>query len=777
MNNYSESLINDIKKVIGEIIINQFRNVIGRFRENLFEQQKSFEQEMHEQQKLFEQGMHEQQKSFEQGIQEIKTIIIGTISPSPNTRSEILETLRDFNQNILNYQSSLTNTNSSINKVHQKFNSIDNVLMNTNNSINQVHRKINSFENELTNISNSINQISQKYNFIDNVPTIPNNSTEHINHKVDSFEQILISTNNSINQIHQKFNSFDNTLADQNSLINQIHQKFNSFENILTNPKDSTEHINQQLNYLEQILTNTSGSINQVNKKIESIDTILTNTKNTNNSISQLNKKIKSIDTILANTTNTNNSINQVHNKIKSINTILTNPENSIESIKQKLNSFEQVLTNTDISITQFQQTFTSFDNTIMNIKNTLEQVLNNLNSLPSKVEDASVQNNAQLFQNLKRSLDRFGNKFNEIKESMSEIFISNLTNINTSITKVADKTTEIYSNSFSIKNLNVGIRLKDSNNKNIHSILELPNERIAAGTNEDIYIWKINLVKNISELIVQKKKAHLKFVSSLCNLSESRMASSSEDTLIKIWKLKEDSLKFIGKIDGNSSCVKSIIPIIYDKKEFIVSCVPEKSYIKIWGYELKDDGEFKSEEIQTLSKDNKTPRSVIEIKSKNILVSSWTTSSESKNSCLILHEFYEAKYKEKNKLEFVYSENKGIVQVNDNYIAVLNEYVNPPEINLIDLTNFTIQKRINDSDIKQDGSLTRINDYSFIYSNVGVVYQIVRGINNDYFKIVSQIKNIDLLDGRKGIIVSKGGKYIYGVDITDGIFLINVYY
>ena len=566
-------------------------------------------------------------------------------------------------------------------------------------------------------------------------------------------------------------------MADQNSLINQIHQKFNSFENILTNPKDSTEHINQQLNYLEQILTNTSGSINQVNKKIESIDTILTNTKNTNNSISQLNKKIKSIDTILANTTNTNNSINQVHNKIKSINTILTNPENSIESIKQKLNSFEQVLTNTDISITQFQQTFTSFDNTIMNIKNTLEQVLNNLNSLPSKVEDASVQNNAQLFQNLKRSLDRFGNKFNEIKESMSEIFISNLTNINTSITKVADKTTEIYSNSFSIKNLNVGIRLKDSNNKNIHSILELPNERIAAGTNEDIYIWKINLVKNISELIVQKKKAHLKFVSSLCNLSESRMASSSEDTLIKIWKLKEDSLKFIGKIDGNSSCVKSIIPIIYDKKEFIVSCVPEKSYIKIWGYELKDDGEFKSEEIQTLSKDNKTPRSVIEIKSKNILVSSWTTSSESKNSCLILHEFYEAKYKEKNKLEFVYSENKGIVQVNDNYIAVLNEYVNPPEINLIDLTNFTIQKRINDSDIKQDGSLTRINDYSFIYSNVGVVYQIVRGINNDYFKIVSQIKNIDLLDGRKGIIVSKGGKYIYGVDITDGIFLINVYY
>jgi WD40 repeat protein len=280
------------------------------------------------------------------------------------------------------------------------------------------------------------------------------------------------------------------------------------------------------------------------------------------------------------------------------------------------------------------------------------------------------------------------------------------------------------------------------------------------------------------------KKKAHLKIISSLCNLSESRIASSSEDALIKIWKLKdrdedgENSLKLIGKIEGNFSWVTIIIPIIYDKKNFIVSCIPEKSYIKIWKYELTDNVSFKSEDIQTLSKDNRKPLSILEIKNKNIIVSSWETFSESEHSCLIFYEFHETSYREKNKLEYGYSQNKGIVQLNDNYIAVLNEYSkNQPEICLIDLTDFTLQKRINNLDIKTYGSLTRINDSSFIYSNVGVVCQIVKGINNRDFKIVSLMKNIKSLDGRKGIIVSKGGKYIYGVDITYGIFLINAYY
>ena len=877
MNNYSQPLLNEIKKLMEEGILNQFRNAIGRLKENSFEQRR-----------LFEEGMHEQQKSFEQRIQEIKTIITDTLSP-PNTNNKILDMLTDFNQNILNNQNSLTTANNSINKVYKKFNSIDNVLMNTNNSLNQLHRKITSFENELANIKNSINQISQKYNVINNVPTIPKDSTETvdkkfnsfeqiltninntmnqihqkfnsienkspdtkapmepINKKFNSFEQILTNINNTMNQIHQKFNSFDNTFADQNgsielinqkfdsfeqkltnannsinqvhqkvnfintivantkdsiepinqkfnsfeqefmntnnsinqvnqkftsfnnaiinanNSINQIHQKFNSFENIITNPKDSIECIHQKFNYFEQILLNTSNSINQVNKQIESIDTILTNTSNTNDSINQVNKQIESIDTILTNTSNTNNLINQVNKQLISIDSILTNPTNSIERINQKINSFEEILTNAT---------------------NSVEQVSNNLNSLSSTVEDVFTQNNTQLFQQFKLLLDKFEKKFNGIPGSISEILDPNLTRINTSISKVVENTTEIYNNSLSIKNLNLGMRLKDSNNKDIHSILELPNERIAAGSNEDICIWKIDLVNKTSELKKTKKKAHSKIISSLCNLSESRIASSSEDALIKIWKLKEKdedgkiSLKLIGTIEGNFSWVTIIIPIIYDKENFIVSCIPEKSWIKIWKCELAENVEFKSEDIQTLSKGNRKPRSILEIKSKNILVSSWETFSESEQSCLIFYEFHKTSYSEKNKLEYVYSQNKGIVQVNDNYIAVLNEYSkNQPEICLIDLTDFTLQKRINNLDIKTYGSLTRINDSSFIYSNVGVVCQILRGINNRDFKIVSLMKNCNSLDGRKGIIVSKGGKYIYGVDMTYGIFLINAYY
>ena len=613
----------------------------------------------------------------------------------------------------------------------------------------------------MTNANNSINQVHQKVNFINTIVANTKDSIEPINQKFNSFEQEFINTNNSINQVNQKFTSFNNAIINANNSINQIHQKFNSFENISTNPKDSIERIHQKFNYFEQILLNTSNSINKVNKQIESIDTILTNTTNTNNSIKKVNKQIESIDTILTNTSNTNNLINQVNKQLISIDSILTTFPNSIEPINQKINSFEEILTNAT---------------------NSIEQVSNNLNSLPSTVEDAFTHNNTQLFQQFKLLLDKFETKFNGIPGSILEILNPNLTSINTSISKVVDNITEIYNNSLSIKNLNLGMRL-DSNKKDIHSILELPNERIAAGSDEDIYIWKIDLVNKTSELKITKKKAHSKFISSLCNLSESRIASSG-DALIKIWKLKDkdkdgkNSLELIGTIEGNFSWVTIIIPIIYDKKDFIVSCIPEKSSIKIWKYELIDKVKFKSEDIQTLSKNNRKPLSILEIKSKNILVSSWETFSESEHSCLIFYEFHEKSYKEKNKLEYVYSKNKGIVQVNDNYIAVLNEYSqNQPEICLIDLTDFTLQKRIYDLDIKTYGSLARINDSSFIYSNVGVVCQIVRGINNRDFKIVSLMKNINSLDGRKGIIVSKGGKYIYGIDMTYGIFLINASY
>ena len=285
---------------------------------------------------------------------------------------------------------------------------------------------------------------------------------------------------------------------------------------------------------------------------------------------------------------------------------------------------------------------------------------------------------------------------------------------------------------------------------QNISSILVLSDKRIVTGSEYSISICSINYLFNNWELLITKKNAHDDYVSYLTELPNKRLASCSNDHIIKTWDISLlSSLILITVIEEHTSWVFQVIHLTNNR-------IASNSYdmsVKLWN-------DIVFTQIQTtFETQDDTPISILQLTKQDeilcICCSSWDHSDGNLS-------FYSLKdnYVKTGKINGVFTSWKnGLKELSNGNIAVSKRKPSPSII-LIDYNNLQILNEIVDNNyIKTEGALCLIDENNFLYSWGGLFCCI--SYKDNKYEIVSRFtKSKYEIDGC-AIAVIENGKYL----------------
>ena len=196
-----------------------------------------------------------------------------------------------------------------------------------------------------------------------------------------------------------------------------------------------------------------------------------------------------------------------------------------------------------------------------------MDEILKRISTLENKV-DFFVQKEEYLVNKNKLII----NDLNNVKETIQTI----LSNLNLKHQNNIDNI---------VKSINLYTQTKQQHLKRISSILELSDGRIAVGcVGGAISLNYMDYETKEWKILTQNNQAHNDGISTLCELSNKNMISSSYDTTIKVWNVSlNNNMQLIRTLTQHKDLVDKLIPLTYNR---FVSCSYDESIIKIWNSE-----------------------------------------------------------------------------------------------------------------------------------------------------------------------------------------------
>ena len=189
----------------------------------------------------------------------------------------------------------------------------------------------------------------------------------------------------------------------------------------------------------------------------------------------------------------------------------------------------------------------------------------------------------------LESKFDIFQSTLDSLQSSINILLTQNK-HILSILSQINTNTLKITHHSFSINSLRLLIQ-----SKNIHtpwSIIELTDNRIATGGGDgSIAISSLNYTKRTWSLDIHHLNAHNEGIQCLCEITKDKLASSSKDKSIKIWKVSSTSLIHLDTLIGHNDSILKIIS--HMSNDIIISCSKDKS-IKLWKHNNNSDNKYK---------------------------------------------------------------------------------------------------------------------------------------------------------------------------------------
>lgn len=308
---------------------------------------------------------------------------------------------------------------------------------------------------------------------------------------------------------------------------------------------------------------------------------------------------------------------------------------------------------------------------------------------------------------------------------------------------------------SFSIKHINVEFEINNVLSDSITCIKEFTNNIIALGCmNGSFTLIKINLISKTWKQIFTKLNAHNGCIFSLCEIQQSYLASSSEDSTIKIWKIEDTELNLIKTISNHTDIVLHIINI---NKTTFASCSYDNT-IRLWSI-------YNSFQEESVIMNDSVVCSILCLSQrKDVLVLGC------ENSVI----FWDMNvYVKLSTVKYVYVFYPShMIELQNGYIAVSSNNHPDYPIVIIDSLNYTIVKSITlKGYFSECSSLCKYEEKSFIYLNGDVVIQVSIEDNNIIYKGNSN----NNLDGSFGVTHIQEGKYYLVTNCSKGISVINI--
>ena len=289
--------------------------------------------------------------------------------------------------------------------------------------------------------------------------------------------------------------------------------------------------------------------------------------------------------------------------------------------------------------------------------------------------------------------------------------------------------------------------------------VIMLSDKRIALGGDHGrLSICSINISSKKWKVDIFKDNTHSKDIKSLCQLSQTRIASCSDDCLIKVWALSHSNIKLIKKITYHTSYINHLLILCdYNNNEHFVSCSSDNTCVII------NSNSYKA--VSVLHDKGKV-YAALQLKQRDILVTSvyppllsfWNLSTYQHVTAFCGYYASFASH---------------IVELPNGNVALSSD-TNGCPIVVVDTERYVVVKEIvfdwGDVSIS---SLAVLNENSFIYVYQGRVVQVSC---LDYSVMVS--KEVEGgLSGLFGVVCVGNGKYGVVMNNSDGVVVVKMVY
>ena len=362
-----------------------------------------------------------------------------------------------------------------------------------------------------------------------------------------------------------------------------------------------------------------------------------------------------------------------------------------------------------------------------------MEEVLRRIQTLENKV-DCLMQKE----ENLETTTKTLMQELNYIKGTST-------TNINILNSKHQNNIDNI------IKSINIYKQTKQQHPYWISCILELLDKRIVIGCcGGTLSINQMNFETKEWKVLTQKSKAHDGSISSLCEISNKRIISSSYDKTIKVWDTSSNNdIQLIKTITQHKEEVNKVIALTYNR---FASCSDDCT-VKLWNSDTY-------EQIPIPFERQVGPGSLLQLKrQREVLVIS---SCSSRNHSL---HFYQScqPYNFLDTINNVCTTfNHGLIELGNGHVAV--SHYNPNCIYIVNPIRYELVATIVDKEyIPNSGPLFMFGYDSFIYVSLnGGCLCGVTFVNGEYKITFKTKENENDLKGNCLSIVNNG-KFIIG--------------
>lgn len=279
----------------------------------------------------------------------------------------------------------------------------------------------------------------------------------------------------------------------------------------------------------------------------------------------------------------------------------------------------------------------------------------------------------------------------------------------------------------------------KNEHTKTITSFLNLNNNQIVTASFCSLHIISINLNTKQYKTQIIKDNAHSDWITSLTDISQSKIASSSWDKTIKIWIISSNELLHYQTLSTHKGSITKVITL---NKEILASCSGDWT-VKLWQKTVSYNEIITLNEIAGIN-------SIIKL--KHSLTPTLVCSCSEYLSFWNLNT-----YQQLTIIQgvFTYSTN-GLIELTNKNIAV-SSYKEFPCVILIDVDRFIVVKEIVHEYIDDCSALCEFNESLFIYACKGNIIW----ISNEDGEIILNYNMGDLKYEKRGLICFNKGQYV----------------
>ena len=301
------------------------------------------------------------------------------------------------------------------------------------------------------------------------------------------------------------------------------------------------------------------------------------------------------------------------------------------------------------------------------------------------------------------------------------------------------------------------------SNSIDALSILELSNKKIVTGSSiGTITINTINYSTGTWSQHSKIEKAHNSGITSLIEITNNRLVSSSFDTTIKIWNyFFIHELKLIDKLEVHYGSINKVIPLTNNR---FISCSYEENKIKLWNYTNTSYDLIPC----SFEKQLMLPNTFVQLKKqKEVIAISCLI------NCLCFYSLVNP-YKKLGDVKGVCANHRnGLIELTNGNIAVSKD--DPPCIIIVDPVKFERIICISDNKyILGCGALCKLNDGSFLYAYRESLIQIAFWFKK--FDVVFRTLSVEKgMFGNCGLILVNNGKGFVCDHAEEGINMFEV--